>query len=56
MNEAAKEKQRAYHRKWQQEHRDKVKKYQSDYWNRKAEQETAAAAAQDQNEQEAQEC
>lgn len=56
MNKAAKEKQREYHRKWQQEHRDKVKKYQSDYWNRKAAQDNAAQAAQDPKEQEAQEC
>ena len=36
MTEAAKEARRAYKRKWQQEHRDKVKQYQINYWNRKA--------------------
>lgn len=42
MNEAAKEARRAYKRKWQRENRDKVKQYQENYWNRKA-QEAAAA-------------
>ena len=41
MNEAAKEARRAYKRKWQRENRDKVKQYQENYWNRKA-QEAAA--------------
>ena len=36
MTEAAKQARREYKRKWQQEHPEKVKKYQSDYWNRKA--------------------
>lgn len=36
MNEAAKEARRAYKKKWNAEHRDKVKKYQRDYWERKA--------------------
>ena len=45
MNEAAKEARRAYKRKWQQENRDKVKKYQADYWNRKAAKAAAEADA-----------
>ena len=36
MNEAAKEARRAYKKKWNAEHRDRVKQYQEDYWNRKA--------------------
>lgn len=44
MTEAAKAARRAYKKKWQRENADKVKKYQADYWNRKAQ---AAAAAQD---------
>ena len=46
MNEAAKEARRAYKRKWNREHPDKVKQYQANYWNRKA-QEAAAAAEPD---------
>lgn len=42
MNEAAKAARREYKRNWQRKNRDKVKKYQEDYWNRKA-QEAAAA-------------
>ncbi len=42
MNEAAREARRAYKRKWQRENPDKVKQYQENYWNRKA-QEAAAA-------------
>lgn len=45
MNEAAKEARRAYKRAWNKAHPDKVRKYQADYWTRKAEQ--AAAAAKD---------
>lgn len=41
MNEAAKEARRAYKRAWQRKNRDKVKKYQARYWERKAK---AAAA------------
>lgn len=41
MNEAAKEARRAYKRKWQRDNADKVKQYQANYWNKKA-QEAAA--------------
>ena len=36
VNEAAKAARRAYKRKWQREHPDKVKQYQEAYWTRKA--------------------
>lgn len=42
MNEAARAARREYKRKWQRANRDKVKQYQENYWNRKA-QEAAAA-------------
>ena len=45
MTEAAKAARRAYKRKWQQDNADKVKGYQSKYWERKAQE--AAAAEQD---------
>ena len=38
MTDKAKEARRAYKRKWQRENRDKVKEYQTRYWNKKAEQ------------------
>lgn len=49
MTEAARAARREYKKKWQRENRDKVKKYQADYWNRKA-QAAAAAAAEDPDE------
>ena len=36
MNEAAKAARRAYKRKWQRENPDKVKRYQENYWSKKA--------------------
>lgn len=36
MSEEQKEKQRAYQRKWRVENREKVKKYDEDYWAKKA--------------------
>ena len=36
LTEAAKAASREYHKKWQQENRDKVKSYQSRYWEKKA--------------------
>jgi hypothetical protein len=42
MTDKAKEARRAYKRKWQRENRDKVKEYQTRYWNKKAEQAEAA--------------
>lgn len=51
MNEAAKEARRVYQREWQRKNRDKVRQYQQDYWNRKAQQaaesEPAEAAQED---------
>lgn len=44
MNEAARQARNAYKRKWNRENRDKVKKYQQDYWNRKAQAMAAAEA------------
>lgn len=43
MTEAAKKARREYKRKWQQENADKVKGYQSKYWERKAKEAAAAA-------------
>ena len=34
--DAAKEARRAYKRKWNAEHKDKVKQYQQKYWERRA--------------------
>lgn len=45
MTEAARAARREYKKKWQRENADKVKQYQANYWNRKAQE--AAAAAQD---------
>lgn len=45
MNEAAKEARRAYKREWQRKNRDKVKQYQENYWNRKAQQAAEAEPA-----------
>lgn len=45
MTEAAKEARRAYKRAWNREHPDKVKQYQKNYWNKKAEEQTQAAAS-----------
>lgn len=42
MTDKAKEARRAYKRKWQRENRDKVKEYQTRYWNKKAEQQEQA--------------
>lgn len=49
MNEAALKARRAYKRKWNREHPDKLKEYQERYWNRKAAQleESEQAAAPD---------
>lgn len=44
MNEAAKAARRAYKRKWQQENPEKVKKYQTRYWEKKAREAEAEAA------------
>lgn len=44
MDEKAAEARRAYKRKWQRENRDKVKKYQENYWKRKAEEAEKAEA------------
>lgn len=53
MTEAARAARREYKKKWQRENADKVKKYQADYWNRKAQE--AAAAAQDHDDPQPQE-
>lgn len=53
MNEAAKAARRAYMRKWQRENRDKVKQYQEKYWNKKAQEATAAGQDPNETEQEA---
>lgn len=42
MTEQAAAARRAYKRKWAKENPDKVKAYNERYWQRKAEQETAA--------------
>ena len=47
MTEAAKEARRAYRRQWQRDNRDKVKQYQANYWERKAQRAAADQAAQD---------
>ena len=47
MNDAAKEARKAYKRHWQREHPDKVKQYQENYWNRKAQEAAQAAPAED---------
>ena len=38
MTDKAKEARRAYKRKWQRENPEKVKRYQENYWRKKAEQ------------------
>lgn len=43
MTDAAKEARRAYKREWNRRNKDKVKQYQADYWNRKAQEAEAAA-------------
>ena len=53
MTEAARAARREYKKKWQRENADKVKKYQADYWNRKAQ--AAAAAAGDHDDPQPQE-
>lgn len=48
MTEKAKAARRAYKRQWQRNNPDRVKKYQENYWNKKAEaaeEETAKTAA-----------
>lgn len=45
MNEQAKEARRAYKREWNRRNREKVKAAQDRYWNRKAAEAAAAAAA-----------
>lgn len=47
MNEAAKAARRAYKREWNKRNPDKLRKYQEDYWNRKAKQAAEANAAGD---------
>ena len=37
MDEKAKAARRAYKREWQRKNRDKCRKYEEDYWSRKAE-------------------
>ena len=44
MTDKAKEARRAYKRAWNKRNPDKVKKYQADYWNRKAQQAEAEKA------------
>lgn len=36
MNEKAREERNAYLRAWRKKNKDKVKKYNADYWERKA--------------------
>ena len=38
MDEKAAEARRAYKREWQRKNRDKCRKYQENYWQKKAEQ------------------
>lgn len=47
MTDAAKEARREYKRKWQRENRDKVRQYQANYWNRKAQAAAGDPAADD---------
>lgn len=47
MNEEAKAARRAYKRAWQRANRDKVKQYQTKYWNRKAQEAAATTSAGD---------
>ena len=36
LSEKAKEAKKEYYKKWRKKNPDKIKKYQEDYWNRKA--------------------
>lgn len=45
ITDAARIARREYHKKWQREHKDKVKEYHNKYWNKKAEQIQAEKAA-----------
>lgn len=36
MNDRAKEKRKEYYRKWRKNNKEKIKKYNSNYWERKA--------------------
>lgn len=47
MNDAAKEARRAYKRQWQRDNPDKVKAYQSRYWDKKAREAAEANAGSD---------
>ena len=47
MNEAAAEARRAYKREWQRKNADKVKAYQSRYWEKKAREAAAGSSAAD---------
>lgn len=42
MEERAKNARNEYHRKWRAENKEKVKRYNENYWNRVAERLTAA--------------
>lgn len=42
MTDAAKEARRAYHRKWAQENKEKVKQQQARYWAKRAAEAAAA--------------
>ena len=37
MNESAKETRKLYYREWRKAHKDKVRQYHENYWNRKVE-------------------
>ena len=47
ISEAAKEERRAYKRKWNAENKDKVRQYNRDYWERRAQRLKAQEGAQD---------
>lgn len=45
MTDAAKEARRAYKRAWNRANPERVKQYNENYWNKKAEQQAGAAQA-----------
>lgn len=45
MNEAAKEARRAYRRQWAKDHPENVKRWQENYWNKKAAEAAEKAAS-----------
>jgi len=47
ISEAAKEERRAYKRAWSAKNRDKVRAYNREYWERRAQRQTAQEGAQD---------